>query len=159
MHTGSPLAFLLHSVVVVVWQLAQDVPALLAADWGDRMGGTQAHVSCVSRAQETRLNNFDKASEIIPGIDFAEQPWRIRSAPVTPEGTESQCPAWEPQRLEPAQSRVWGVREPNPAPAEGPCPLVQSAPLTAFPRWQLSSSQGNLRGLGAPSPDPLQASL
>lgn len=32
LHTGSPLAFLRHSVVVVVWQFAHDVPARLAAD-------------------------------------------------------------------------------------------------------------------------------
>ena len=34
MHTGSPLAFLRHSVVVVVWQLVHWVPARLLTIWG-----------------------------------------------------------------------------------------------------------------------------
>lgn len=34
MHTGSPFALRRQSVVVVVWQLAQQVPARLAADCG-----------------------------------------------------------------------------------------------------------------------------
>lgn len=65
LHTGSPLAFLRHSVVVVVWQLAHDVPARLAADCTTTQDTSR---DCVI-TQSTWVYS-DKSNTKDPGLPF-----------------------------------------------------------------------------------------
>lgn len=66
------MAFLLQSVVVVVWQLAQDVPALLAADWGAGRGrGRATNVRCVFRTTDLKKK---RKKEIIIEIKTSKWP-------------------------------------------------------------------------------------
>lgn len=54
MHTGSPFWFRRHSVVVVVLQLAQDVPARRAADCSD----------CWDSTENTQISHLGTASTL-----------------------------------------------------------------------------------------------